>query len=123
MFDIFFSHDVHFGGTRKCNLSRNKFEPPYILRLSGVFANRADVIFFSCSTQLSMKFQNAHKYKNIKKFSFFSGSDKHITYFFLLINVNMATTVSMLTLFMSKKKLMLSRVEHETSFITLGPDL
>ena len=30
---------------------------------------------------------NAHKYKNIKKFSCFVGSDKHRMLFFLLINV------------------------------------
>ena len=30
---------------------------------------------------------NAHKYKNIKKFSFFSGSDKPTILFFLLINI------------------------------------
>ena len=34
---------------------------------------------------------NAHKYKNIKKFSFFSGSDKPRMLFFLLINVIMPT--------------------------------
>ena len=79
MFDIFFSHDVHFGGTRKSNLSRNKFEPPYILRLSGVFANRADVIIFSCSTQLSMKFKMFISIKISRNSGFFSGSDKHIT--------------------------------------------
>ena len=31
---------------------------------------------------------NSHKYKNIKKFSFFSGSDEPSMLFFLLINVN-----------------------------------
>ena len=31
---------------------------------------------------------NAHKYENIKKFSLFSGSDKPVLLFFLLINVN-----------------------------------
>ena len=34
---------------------------------------------------------NAIEYKNIKKFSFFSGSDKHRMLFFLLINVKMPT--------------------------------
>ena len=34
---------------------------------------------------------NAIEYKNIKKFRFFSGSDKHRMLFFLLINVKMPT--------------------------------
>ena len=45
---------------------------------------------------------NAHKYKNIKKFGFFLGSDKPRMLFFPLINV-----VGILT-FMSRKNLMLS---------------
>ena len=52
---------------------------------------------------------NAHKYKNIKKFSIFQD---HISLFFLLINVEMPTTVGILT-FMNRKKFMLSLVEHE----------
>ena len=60
---------------------------------------------------------NAHKYKNIKKFGFFLGSDKPRMLFFLLINV-----VGILT-FMSKKNFMLNSVEHEKSFITSGPRL
>ena len=50
---------------------------------------------------------NAHKYKNIKKFSFFSDSDKPIMLFFLLINVKMPTIVGILT-FMSRKNFMLN---------------
>ena len=46
---------------------------------------------------------NAHKYKNIKKFSFFLGSEKPRMLFFLLINVRMPTIVGILT-FMSEKK-------------------
>ena len=42
--------------------------------------------------------------------------------FFLLINVKMPTIVGILT-FMSRKKFMLSGVEHEIIFITSGPDL
>ena len=34
---------------------------------------------------------NAHMYKNIRKSAFFSGSDKLIMLFFLLINVKMPT--------------------------------
>ena len=50
---------------------------------------------FSCSTQLSMEF-------------------------FRLKNVKILTIVGILT-FMSKKNFMLSRVEHEKSFITSRP--
>ena len=50
---------------------------------------------------------NAHKYKNIKKFGFFLGSNKHRMLFFLLINVKMPTIVGILT-FMSRKNFMLS---------------
>ena len=47
---------------------------------------------------------NAHKYKNIKKFSSILGSDKPRILFFPLINVKMPTFVGILT-FMSRKKL------------------
>ena len=40
--------------------------------------------------------------------------------FFPLINVKMPTIAGILT-FMSRKNFMLSRVEHEKSFITSGP--
>ena len=57
---------------------------------------------------------NAHEYKNIKKSTYFSGSDKPIMLFFQLINVKMPTFVFVGTLtFMSRKKIMLSSVEHE----------
>ena len=46
---------------------------------------------------------NAHKYKNIKKFGFFLGSDKSKMLLFPLINVKMPTIVGILT-FMSGKK-------------------
>ena len=52
--------------------------------------------------------------------AFFSGSDKPRMLFFLLINVKMPTIVGILT-FMSGKIFMLNSVEHEKSFITLGP--
>ena len=45
---------------------------------------------------------NAHKYENIKEFSFFRGSDKPRMLFFLLMNVKMPTIVGILTL-MSRK--------------------
>ena len=59
---------------------------------------------------------NAHKYKNIQKFSFFSDSDKPRMLFFLLINVKMPTIVGILTLltivgiltFMSRKNFKLN---------------
>ena len=63
---------------------------------------------------------NAQKDKNIMKFSFFLGSYKPRMLFFLLINVKMPTIVGILT-FISRKSFMLSRVEHEKSFITSGP--
>ena len=50
---------------------------------------------------------DAHKYKNIKKLSFFSGSYKPITLFFLLINVKKPIIVGSL-IFMSRKNFMLS---------------
>ena len=50
---------------------------------------------------------NAHKHKNINKFSFFSGSDKPRVLFFLLINVKMPIIIGILT-FMSRKNFMLS---------------
>ena len=50
---------------------------------------------------------NAHKYKNIKKFGFFLGSDELTMLFFLLINVKMPTVVGILT-FISRKDFMLS---------------
>ena len=50
---------------------------------------------------------NAHKYKNIKKFSqIFSSSDNPRMLFFLLINVKIPTLVGILTL-MSRKNVML----------------
>ena len=50
---------------------------------------------------------NAHRYKNIKKFSFLGGSDKPRILFFPLINVKMSTFVDILT-FMCRKNFMLS---------------
>ena len=50
---------------------------------------------------------NAHKYKNIKKFGFFLGSDKPRMLFLPLLNVKMPTVVGILT-FMSSKNVMLS---------------
>ena len=63
---------------------------------------------------------NAHKYQNIKLQSIFSGSDKRIMLFFLLLNVKMPTIVAIVT-FRSRKNFMLSWVEHEVYFITSGP--
>ena len=69
----------------------------------------------------SIEHSSAHKYKNIKKFGGFLGSDKPRMLFFLLINVKMPTIVGILT-FMSRKNFMLNSVEHEKSFTTSGPD-
>ena len=65
-----------------------------------------------------MKFQMLVS-KHIKKFSFFYAQIS-IECYFLLINVKMPTSVGILT-FMGRKNFMLSRVEHEILFITLGP--
>ena len=46
---------------------------------------------------------NAHKYKHIKKFSFFSDSDKPRTLLFLFKNVKMPTIVGILTFYEQKK--------------------
>ena len=50
---------------------------------------------------------NAHKYKNLKKFSFFLGTVKPRMEFFPLIHVKMPTVVGILT-FMSGKNFMLN---------------
>ena len=63
-------------------------------------------IFFMLNS-IKHEILNAHKYKAIKKFSFFSGSGWPRMLFFLLINVKMPTIVGILT-FMSWKNFMLS---------------
>ena len=50
---------------------------------------------------------DAYKCKNIKKFSFFSGSDMPRMSFFMLLNFKIPTTVGIL-IFMSRKNFMLS---------------
>ena len=60
---------------------------------------------------------NAHKYKNIMKFSFLLAQISLECYFVLLINVKMPTIVGILTC-MSRKNFMLSWAEHNFSFIT-----
>ena len=57
---------------------------------------------------------NAHKYKSIKKFRHFSGSDKPRVPFFPFLNLKMPTVVGIL-------KFRSWRVEHEIFFITMGP--
>ena len=61
---------------------------------------------FSCSTQLSMKFEMLISLK-ISRNSDFLGSDKPRMLFFPLINVKMPTIVGILT-FMSRKNFVLS---------------
>ena len=65
---------------------------------------------FSCSTQLSTKFQllMKQKYRQMKKFLALSLSD---VVFIKLINVRMPTIVGILTL-MSRTNFVLSSVEH-----------
>ena len=54
------------------------------------------------------KIFNDNKYKNIKKLSFFSGSEKPEMPFFLLLNVKMPTIVVGSLTFMSRKNFMFS---------------
>ena len=54
--------------------------------------------------------------------SAFLGSDKPRMLFFSLKHVKMPAILGILT-FMSRKNFMLSRVEHEKSFISSGPVL
>ena len=50
-------------------------------------SSESEVIIFFMLNSVEHEILNAHKYKNIKKFSFFSDSDKPMMLFFLLINV------------------------------------
>ena len=73
---------------------------------------------FSCSTQLSTKFQLLIKTKiPTKKFLALSLSD---VVFIMLINVKMPTIVGIVT-FVSRINFVLSLVEYEKSFITSRP--
>ena len=58
---------------------------------------------FSCSVEHEI----LNDHKNVKKFSFFSDSDKPRMLFYLLINVKKPTIVGILT-FMSRKNFMLN---------------
>ena len=58
---------------------------------------------FFLLNSLEHEISNAHKYKNIKKFSFFSDSNKSRMLFFLLINVKMPTIVGILTFYQQEK--------------------
>ena len=62
---------------------------------------------FSMLHSVEHEILNAHKYKDVKKFGIFGGSDKPRMLFFPLINVKMPTIVGILT-FMSRKNFMLS---------------
>ena len=46
---------------------------------------------------------NAHKYKNIKKFSFFQTQISREAFFFLLINVKMPTIVGIFYIYKQEK--------------------
>ena len=56
-----------------------------------------DVVKYFRLNSAEHEILNAHKYKNIKKYQHFSGSDKSKMLFCLLINVKMPTTVGILT--------------------------
>ena len=62
---------------------------------------------FSMLNSAEHEILNTSKYINIRKFSFFSGSDKPRMVFFLIINVKMPIVVGILT-FMSRKNFMLN---------------
>ena len=64
---------------------------------------------------------NAHKYKNIKIFSFL-GSDKLRMLFSRLINIKIPTIFGILT-FISRKKSCSVELNMKKSFITSGPGL
>ena len=74
------------------------------------------LIYRFCSTQLSTKFKLLIKTKMLVLA--FKLSD---VVFIMLINVRMPTIVGIIT-FMNLIIFMLSCVEHEKSFIALGPD-
>ena len=57
----------------------------------------------------------------LQEIQHFLGSGKLKMLFSLFINVKMPTTVGILT-FMSRNNFMLNLFEHETSFITSGPE-
>ena len=96
------------------NLKAQKYMPPTTNKDVGnarkVKPGPVVIYFFSCSAKCGIL--DAHKYKNIKKLSFYHGSDKPRMLFFLLKNVKLPTIVGILT-FMSRKNLMLRLVEHE----------
>ena len=73
---------------------------------------------FSCSTQLSMKFQVLITTKLIKKYRLFLYSNSQICIYQAKLCSN-ANIFGILT-FMSKINFMLSCIEHENGFITLG---
>ena len=58
---------------------------------------RFEVIKLFMRNSAEHEISNAHKYKQIKKFCFLSGSDKPIILFFMLLNVKMSIFVDNLT--------------------------
>ena len=74
---------------------------------------------FSCSTQLSMKFQVLMKPKMLKSTDFSCFQTLRYCIYIMLINVKMSIIVDILT-FMRKINFVLSRVENAKSFITSG---
>ena len=73
---------------------------------------------FSCSTQLSMKFQLLITTKLLKKYRLFLHSNSQICIYQAKL-CSKANIFGILT-FMSKINFMLSCIEHENGFITLG---
>ena len=96
---------MDFGSKNCVRVSALWFNIP-LATTNGTTENRARgyKTFFMLNS-VEHEILNAHKYKNIKKFSFFSGSDKRSRLFFLLINVKMPTIFDILT-FKSRKNFM-----------------
>ena len=63
---------------------------------------------------------SAHKKLKFQQMKKFTALDISGVVFIMLINVKMSTIVGIL-IFMSRINLVLTRVEHGKSFITLGP--
>ena len=82
---------------------------------------REIIKLFSCSNQLSMKFEMFTSIKKYQDNQLFSGSDKPRTLFFLLINVKMPTIAGILTS-ISKKYFMFIWVENGKSRGQIKPD-
>ena len=94
--------------------------PPPVMIKNNRYAGTEVIKLFSCSTQLSMKFQLLTKTKMLRKINTFLAFKLSDVLFIMLIHVKMPTIVGILT-FMSMMNFMLSWVE--TSFLNSDPGL